>query len=91
MKRKTYTSNEVKDRWNREHYDRVAITVPKGAREEIQAAAKARGQSVSAYIRSLIIRDNAEKPETTRNLRGGGVVDNWKRMQRAALEKLGIV
>lgn len=72
MKRKTYTSCEVKDRWNREHYDRVAITVPKGARDEVQAAAAAHGQSVSAYIRSLIIRDNAEKPETTRNLRGGG-------------------
>ena len=35
MSRKTYTSPEVKDRWNREHYDRIGINVPIGAREEV--------------------------------------------------------
>lgn len=79
MKRKTVTSSEVKDRWNREHYEQVLIRVPNGARDELNAIAKARGMSVAAYIRHLVISDNKEKPETTRNLRGGGVLtpDEW--------------
>lgn len=69
---RTYTSPEVKNRWNSEHYDRIEITVPKGARAELQAAAKRHGQSVAAYIRTLVISDNAENPEDTQFLRGGG-------------------
>ena len=72
MSRKTYTSPEVKDRWNREHYDRIGINVPIGAREEVQAVAESKGMSVAAYIRALIIRDTEENPESTRILRGGG-------------------
>ena len=75
---RTYTSPEVKNRWNSEHYDRIEITVPKGARAELQAAAKRHGQSVAAYIRALVIRDNAESPEDTRFLRGGGLLNNGK-------------
>lgn len=90
MKRKTYTSPEVKDRWNREHYDRIGFTVPSGAREEVQTIAAAHGQSVSAYIRTLIIRDNAENPESTQILRGGGVADAWEQQKRQALKLLGI-
>lgn len=78
MKRKTYTSPEVKDRWNRAHYDRIGISVPIGAREEVQAVAESKGMSVAAYIRSLIIRDTDENPESTRILRGGGVLERWK-------------
>lgn len=77
MKRKTYTSPEVKDRWNRAHYDRIGFNVPIGARAEVQAIAEARGMSVAAYIRALIIRDTAENPDSTRILRGGGVLDSW--------------
>lgn len=76
-KRKTYTSPEVKDRWNREHYDHIGFRAPKGSAEELRAIAAARGMSVAAYIRHLIIADNAEKPETTHFLRGGGVLKAW--------------
>ena len=69
---RTTTSAEVKNRWNAAHYDRVVITVPIGARDEIKAAAAAHGLSVAAYIRMLVIRDTAENPENTRFLRGGG-------------------
>lgn len=72
MRRKTYTSPEVKNRWNDRHYDKVIITVPKGAREEIKKVAAAHGLSVAAYVRTLIIKDTAENPETTPFLRGGG-------------------
>lgn len=78
---RTYTSPEVKNRWNSEHYDRLEVTVPKGARAEIQAAAKRHGMSVAAYIRALVIHDNAENPENTRILRGG-VSDAWEELIR---------
>ncbi len=57
MSRKTYTSSEVKDRWNRSHYDQVIFRVGKGGRAAIAAAAALNGKSVAEYIRSLIIAD----------------------------------
>ena len=87
MRRKTYTSPEVKNRWNDRHYDKVIITVPKGAREEIKKVAAAHGLSVAAYVRTLIIKDTAENPETTPFL-GGGVVNSWNKFIKiAGLEK----
>lgn len=64
MKRKTYTSTEVKARWNQAHYDSITFAVPKGAGDEITAVAKAKGMSRAAYIRHLILADN---PETAEN------------------------
>lgn len=72
MKRKTYTSAEVKNRYNDKAYDKVMIVVPKGARAEIKRVAATRGLSVAAYVRTLIIKDTAENPESTPFLRGGG-------------------
>lgn len=69
---RTYTAPEIKNRWNAEHYDRIEINMPKGAKAELQAAARAHGQSVAAYVRTLVIRDNAENPDSTRFMRGGG-------------------
>lgn len=83
-KRKTYTSPEVKNRWNAKHYDRMAIVIPKGARDEINAAAKARGMSTSAYIRALLLRDMQANGDISPNLAGGGVADAW---QRSELER----
>lgn len=34
MARKTFTSTQVKARWNKKNYDRMAILVPKGMKEE---------------------------------------------------------
>ena len=78
---RTYTSPEVKNRWNAEHYDRIVISVPKGARAEIQSAAAARGQSVAAYIRALILRDCAENGANT-PLLGGGVAERWEALMQ---------
>lgn len=91
MKRKTYTSPEVKNRWNREHYDRLNIVVPTGAGAEIKSIAEKHGQSVSAYIRALIIRDNAENPDSTQFLRGGGYADSWEAKRKAVLAALGVL
>lgn len=87
---RTTTSAEVKNRWNAAHYDRIVITVPIGARDEIKAAAAANGLSVSAYIRMLVIRDTSEKPENTQFLRGGGIAERWESLmqQRTARPEL---
>lgn len=74
---KTYTSTEVKTRWNSAHYDNVNFAVPKGARAELAKVAAAHGMSISAYMRHLIIKDNPlepEKPDILPILRGGGVM-----------------
>lgn len=73
-KRKTYTSPEVKDRWNRAHYDRIGLTVYKGGKAEVQALADDAGLSVSEYIRQAV-KEKAEKDgksEFLQILRGGG-------------------
>ena len=71
MKRKTYTSPEVKNRWNAAHYDRVAIVIPKGGADELRRIAEEKGMSVSAYIRALVIRDCADEPEKVHVIGGG--------------------
>lgn len=45
-----------KNAWNAKAYDRINLTVPKGRKAEIQAAAAAAGESVNAYITEAITR-----------------------------------
>ena len=40
--------------FNKQAYDRINLTVPKGQKEIIQAMAKAKGESVNALINRLI-------------------------------------
>lgn len=47
------------NKYVREKYDRVNVTMPKGRKDEIQACAARRGQSINAYINAAI----AEKME----------------------------
>lgn len=76
-RRKTYTSSEVKNRWNAEHYDRVAIVIPAGARAELQAEAERHGQSVSAYVRSLILHNAHEEGRELPCMGGGVMLSAW--------------
>lgn len=48
------TSNESKAKYNAKAYDRINIAVPKGRKDEIQAIAEQRGQSINAYINTII-------------------------------------
>lgn len=48
------TSAEVTNRWNREHYYKINVTVPKGMRQLIQEYAKSRGLSVNSLVNSLL-------------------------------------
>ena len=42
--------------FNKKAYDRINLTIPKGQKEVIQAAAAAQGESVNAYIYLLPLR-----------------------------------
>lgn len=44
-------------------YDQIKLLVPKGKREEIKAAAAAKGLSLNAYIISLIEADMEKEQE----------------------------
>lgn len=76
MSRRTTTSCEVKDRWNRDHYDQILIRTGIGGREAVQAMAALHGLSVAEYIRHLVIQDAnaAGKPDISAIL-GGGVTE----------------
>ena len=53
------TSTAAKRRYNEKAYDRLAITVRRGRRAEIQRRDELLGLSVNGYINSLIDRDTA--------------------------------
>lgn len=75
MGRKTYTSPEVKERWNRKHYDRITFHAGKGSSEFITELADEQGLSKAAYLRNLIIADaiqRGHKDAPTRLGDGGG-------------------
>ena len=43
------TSSAVKQRYNEKAYDRLAITIPKGHKATIEAAARAAGESINQF------------------------------------------
>ena len=49
-------SNAIKynNEYNKQAYDRINLTVPKGKKESIQMAAQTNGESVNAFINRLI-------------------------------------
>lgn len=73
-KRKTYTSPEVKNRWNRKHYDRMHIICRKGGADAIKELAKSKGMSMSGYIVWLIQQDavKSDRQDVAELLGGGG-------------------
>lgn len=59
------------NKFNKNAYDRINLTIPKGQKEVIQAAAEAKGESVNAYIYAAILqRINREGKDI--NQAGGG-------------------
>ena len=51
-----YTSSKVKARWNAEHYDSIAIKLPKGSRDELNALARKRGMSTTQFLRWAVLQ-----------------------------------
>ena len=52
----TRAAQAAVQRYEAKAYDKILVRVPKGRREEIQAAAEAVGQSVNAYIVEAVDR-----------------------------------
>ena len=52
---KTKTSSAVKNRYNTKAYDRLAITIPKGQKATIQAAAEQEGESINGYVNKAVL------------------------------------
>lgn len=80
--RKTYTSTEVKARYNAKTYDRLTVTLPKGSADLLKAKAEEQGVSVNQLIKSLIVR---EMPECISYGGGGGkrsLKDLWESLER---------
>ena len=57
MSRTTHTSTEVKDRWNRKHYEQILFRVGIGGSDLVRELAERSGLSMAAYLRHLIIAD----------------------------------
>lgn len=53
MARKTVTSTAVKMKYNRRHYDRLTLLLPKGYKEKIKAYTQAQGLSVNGFINQI--------------------------------------
>ena len=50
------TSSAVKNRYNEKVYDRLAIVLPKGRKEAVEAFAESHGLSVNGLV-NLLLRD----------------------------------
>ena len=51
------TSAAVKNRYASKAYDRIGIIVPKGRKDEIEAHAKSKGESVNGLVNALLRAD----------------------------------
>ena len=54
VKRKTFTSSEVKNRWNKQHYKQVSCQLNKELVHQGQEKLKSDGISKSEFIRNAI-------------------------------------
>lgn len=50
----TKASQKAVNKYMKENYDRINLTMPKGKKEAVQAHAARMGQSVNAYINTAI-------------------------------------
>lgn len=61
----TKASQRAVNKYMKENYDRVNLTMPKGKKDNVQAHAEARGESVNAFINRAIDeameRDSAQE------------------------------
>ena len=49
------TSSAVKQRYNEKAYDRLAITIPKGQKATVQAAAEREKESINSYTNKALL------------------------------------
>ena len=54
MVAKTKTSAAVKNRYAAKTYDRIAVLVPKGQKQAVEAHAQQKGESVNGLVNALL-------------------------------------
>ena len=54
MEKKGNASTRAKNKYNATNYDRIALQVKKGKREELKAHAEKQGESLNAFINRAI-------------------------------------
>lgn len=54
----SFNMNEYQKEYKKGKYDRIALEVPKGKREEIKEYARNKGFKLNAYIKKLIQEDS---------------------------------
>lgn len=54
MAKKTENMSAYQNQWQKEHCDRINLTVPKGDKEKIKEHAKSQDESVIAFINRAI-------------------------------------
>lgn len=52
-----FNQNAYIEDYKREHYERLALLLPKGMKEKIKSRAARKGLSMNGYIMNLIERD----------------------------------
>ncbi len=57
MEKEKFNATAYKNQFIAEAYDRINLTVPKGEKERIQAAAKKSGESVNALINRVLFEE----------------------------------
>ena len=62
----TKASQRAVNKYMKENYDRVNLTMPKGKKDSVQAHAEARGESVNAFINRAI--DEAIERDSTQEV-----------------------
>lgn len=87
------TRTQQKAKYNAKNYEQVKIYVARGGRTALQQIADARGMSMAAYIRHLIIADGADVcPDVSTLLGGGGGLhetkDEWYTRVSTTLDAL---
>lgn len=51
------TSSKVRNRYKAKAYDRIEIIVPKGRKQDIEAHAQSKGESVNSLLNTLVRQD----------------------------------
>lgn len=64
---KTKTSSAVKQRYNEKAYDRLAITIPKGQKQAVEAHAEKVGQTVNGLVNKLLREDMGQTEAQWKN------------------------
>ena len=55
--KKTANPTQYKNQFQREKYDRLAVQIKKGEREQLRQIAESKGYSLNGYIRHLLKQD----------------------------------